>query len=129
MSFFAKLTDKDRNEVKALAKSNPLVKRMVEEIQSFYEDPTRLLYKEIVETTKVLASDLKLVRNPSKISAENAPVIISDDKDDKLYDRVMKVITDSSKIFDGIERGRRAIDPEGAEADRLSKTDSGSVII
>lgn len=110
-------TKKEQEEIEVL-KSNPVVLRLVEELESFYDDPAKSLYKEIVETTKILGEDLKIVRKGT-----GSTKILGADKDDKLFDRVMNLLTKSSAIFDGISRGKKMIDPEGAKKEEMSKSD------
>ncbi len=114
------LSDKEKTEIKTLCRSNPLIKKIVDEIESFYDDPAKMLYKEIVETTKVLSEDLAVIRSGD----ENLKTkILGADKDDKLFDRVMSLLTKSGSVFDGINRGKKMIDPVGARQDESKKDD------
>ncbi len=120
------LSDKEQSEIKALSKNNPVIKKIVDELESFYDDPTKMLYKEIVETTKTLAVDLSLIRS----GAENIETkILNDDKDDKLFDRIMNLLTKSAAIFDGINKGKKMIDPIGAKQDESKKGDDDMLLI
>lgn len=119
------LSDKEKSELKVLCKSNPIVKKIVDEIESFYDDPAKMLYKEIVETTKVLSDDLKIIRSGDK---ELSTMILGADKDDKLFDRVMSLITKSGAVFDGISRGKKMIDPVGAKQDESKKSDDDMLL-
>jgi len=119
------LSDKERAEITSMCKSSPLVKKIVDEIESFYEDPSKMLYKEIVETTKTLAKDLSLIRS-GKENIETA--ILNDNKDDKLFDRVMNLLTKSSAIFEGINRGKKLIDPVGAKQADMEKDSDDKLI-
>lgn len=118
------LSDKEQGEIKSLCRSNPLIKKIVDEIESFYDDPSKMLYKEIVETTKTLSNDLSLIRS-GKDNIQT--VILNDDKDDKLFDRIMNLITKSGPIFEGIAKGKKMIDPIGAKQESM-KDDGDKVI-
>lgn len=107
-------TESEQSDIKKLSDKHPLVKRLWDEYLKYQQDPSSEYYLEVVEMTKALAREMNSVRNPKKekvgdkvVNVMDAPILLSEDK---LFDRLKVLLTDSEKIFAGILKGKQDLE-------------------
>jgi hypothetical protein len=103
------LSDAEKKELE----ENPLALKIWEELEKYQgEDIQKTLYAQYVDALKSIGDDIK------KVSGGSTGTIINSDKDDKLFDRFMSVMTKFDTMLKALETGRRLIDPELAKAEK-----------
>jgi len=94
-------------EIKSLRKSKD---EGVQKLLGFYEaicmDDSIDFFMSLKRTIAILGGDLNAICD-GKTSEEL--IILGNDKDDKLYERVRTLLVDSDKIFGGLKKGREGI--------------------
>ncbi len=110
-----KISDEDKKQLDKLCDKYPIVKSIYDEWNKYQQDPTAEYYLAIVEMTKSLSKEMHNVMNPKKevidgksFSVMDAPILLSEDK---LFERIRMLMTDSPKIFEGIEKGKNYLNP------------------
>ena len=100
------LTEKEEKDIITLSKKHPEVEKVYTEYKLYKTDATRILHAEFNEMAKCLASDFKLARTGR---AKECVILNSEEK---LYERVLALMTNSEKIFKGMRIGKEDISPE-----------------
>jgi hypothetical protein len=113
------LSKLELDEFKKIAVGNHILEKVLQEIESIHGDPTRVFYKELNQTIIALSKELGFIRLGQK---ELAHIIASDDK---TFERVSKLLTDSEKIFSGLRKGKEDVFPEEAKSDKESEGEKG----
>lgn len=118
------LTDKEEKDIQALSKKHPEVEKVYTEYKLYKTDATRILHAEFNEMAKCLAGEFKLIREGA---SGQCRILTSDDK---LYERVLALMTNSEKIFKGMRIGKEDISPEAVvkEKDKDKEAKEGLVI-
>ncbi len=129
-------TESEQADIKKLSDKHEVIKRLWEEYSKYQQDPSAEYYLEVVEMTKALAREMNAVRNPRKetvdgktVNVMDAPILLTEDK---LFDRLKVLLTDSEKIFTGISKGKQELnkgaDAEVKDSDKKKKLSKGSDI-
>lgn len=127
-------TESEQVDIQKLANKNELVKKLWEEYSKYQQDPSAEYYVEVVEMAKALANEMKSVRNPKKeivdgktFNVMDAPILLSEDK---LFDRIKVLLTDSEKIFIGISKGKHELNKSNEidvkDSDKAKKLSKGT---
>lgn len=102
------ISDKERAEIITLGEKNPIVKRLYDEVLIYSNDPAKVFYKELSLTIKALSEELKTARE------EDEPNLrLLGNKE--LFTMIKDLMTNSEKIFIGLEKGRFDIDPNAKQ--------------
>lgn len=102
-----------------LAKKHPEVQQLVEIVESYQTDPQKIFYNELRLMSMALCKEMSGLR-------ERGGKILTNDKDDKTFDRVRALMVDANKIFDGLRKG--AGEDELPEGGRGKKDKKGSQV-
>ena len=113
------LSKLELEEFKRLSIGNELFEKIYHELDSINEDPTKVFYRELNQTVIALSKELGFIRNGEK----NLAHIIG--SDDKTFERVSKLLTDSEKIFSGLRKGKEDVFPEMAKSDKEAEGEKG----
>ena len=106
-------------ELKDLKKNNKdeSVKKLILFYESICNDDSVDFYFSLKNTIKILSGDLDSICEGN----DQALMILGNDKDDKLFERVRTLIVDCEKIFGGLKKGRESILMPLAEKDDLAE--------
>jgi len=129
------LSKEELLELEALAKKNNAVSKALDFIESFLSDPHKKFYNELCRTVEALSEEMKIIRDGKElkltedgVTQNTAPIITGDDK---VFDRILKLLTENEKIFNGLRKAKLDIMPseeepekEGSFADR--RADKGN---
>lgn len=94
------LSDEDIKHLEKLSVKDSVVATLYSEYKRFTIDESHLLKEQFVEIGKVIADDLKAIRNKTPEDC----VLLTNDKDDKQIDRVLKII-EKGEILLSVMRG------------------------
>lgn len=92
-------------KLKKLAEEYPLVQELIDELESYQTDPQKVFYLELKEMVVALSSEMKSVRNPINNDEDIKKLCPILKGDDKLFERIKSLMTDSEKIFNGLKKG------------------------
>jgi hypothetical protein len=113
------MTQEEIKLLEKLSEKDPLLKSAYDEIMGIHADPTKIFYKELIQTVMALSKELEFIRTGKK---ELANIIGADDK---TFERVTKLLTDSEKIFSGLRKGKDDVFPDEAKSDREKESEEG----
>lgn len=88
----------DNPKLKKLAEENSLVQELIDELKSYREDPQKVFYNEVREMVLELSREMRNHRKSGK-------AILSNHKDDKIFERIRTILVDAPKIFEGLKKG------------------------
>lgn len=80
-----------------LAKKHPVVQELIDIVEAYESDPTLIYYTEFKAMALYFAGEMKAHRLKGGI--------LSNDKDDKIFERIRTLMVDAPKIFDGLKKG------------------------
>jgi hypothetical protein len=134
------LTKEQLDQIEKLAAKYEVIQLLWEDYKKYQQDPSTEYYLEVVEMTKALAKEMRSVRNPEKkeidgkmMNVMDAPILLCEDK---LFDRIKVLLTDSEKIFAGIFKGKQELNKtnedtsiSNAKKDKISKLHEGKALI
>lgn len=113
------LSKLELDEFKKISVGNPLLEKVQQDLEGIYGDPTKVFYKELNQTIIALSKELGFIRLGQ---SELAHIIGSEDK---TFERVSKLLTDSEKIFSGLRKGKEDVFPEEAKSDKELEGEKG----
>jgi hypothetical protein len=113
------MTQEEIKLLEKLSEKDPLLKSAYDEIMGIHTYPTKIFYKELIQTVMALSKELEFIRTGKK---ELANIIGADDK---TFERVTKLLTDSEKIFSGLRKGKDDVFPDEAKSDREKESEEG----
>lgn len=109
-------TDKEQEEIEALAKKNEVVKRLFEFWQSAQVDGIQAFYTSL--NSQLLAISKQLDTKVLDISGE-----------DKTFDRFLKLMVDGAKIGENMLTLRNGLSGEGKDTKKVRKGHEGKVVV
>ncbi len=106
------LNHKEKTEAEELAKKHPVVKIMLDELQSYEEDPAKVFYLEMTEIIKALSGEMRAIRE-GKVQDDGDGGLTNVEimTNPKIFGMIKDMLTNSEKIFVGLKKGRYDIDP------------------
>lgn len=113
------LTKEELEQFRLIASKDELLLKVLEEVNSIHTDPTKVFYRELIQTVMAMSKEMEFVRTGKK---ELAHIIASEDK---IFERMTKLITDSEKIFAGLRKGKEDVFPDEAKSDKEKEKESG----
>ena len=108
----------EKKTAQELAQKHDVVKKMLEELESYEDNPAKVFYKEMSLTIKAISEELRAAREDKEPKLK----ILSDTH---LFGMIKDLFTNSEKIFAGLKKGKLDIDPNA----RQEEDDKGEVII
>lgn len=116
-------TEKERKELITLSEKHPIVAKLLEELQSYKDDPAKVYYAAVNYLTKAIAKDLMHYAKGESGKCKVLPI--------ENFDAVQKQLSITDKMFSGIKKGKEDIDPEAAEKERkeADSKDKDEVIV
>ena len=111
-------TEKEKKELITIAEKHKVVQKLLEELESYKEDPAKMYFSAVNALTKAIAKDLLHFANGE---SGNCKVIPPGD-----FDALQKQLSITDKMFSGIKKGKEDIDPEAAELEKKLESDKSS---
>lgn len=104
------MNQKQLEKLQELGKKHPEVKELLEEYNKFLTDPGYKLYTRLTALVDNLCADIdELQTNESRLK------LLSGNKDDKLFERVMAIYKQSDDIFSALLKGKKYVNPDAEE--------------
>lgn len=119
-----KLTKTESEELTKLRAKYDIVDRIWQQIVIYENDPRGKFYGALTEAVGAISDDLKLIARGESAMAK----ILSNDKDDKIYERVLALAKGSGEIFKGLEAGANLLTPDQNSTTSGFKKKEGSQV-
>lgn len=110
------LTEKELAELAPLIKKHPIVGRLYDELEAYQTDPTRKFYNSIANVINTLSNEMNWLCEENE---ENEGKVKLLNSNDKKFANLKVMLTDSEKIFAGLNKGLSYINPEEAKRKEL----------
>lgn len=85
-------------ELEELSVKHEVVGLLMGEYKKYADDPSQYVRMQIGQMAKAIADDLQLVRE-----GKESECMVLTNEDDKTYERILKFLTDGSKIMDNMK--------------------------
>lgn len=96
-----KLEAAEQKQLANAKKDYPVVAKIAKELEIYMNDPSSEFYKELILTVQHLSKELGYVRDGKEAMA----TILK--SEDKTFERISSLLTNSEKIFTGLDKGKR----------------------
>lgn len=109
-----KLTTQEKEELTKIAKKEPLVQRLLDELNSFKEDPLKRFFAACKNLGDAFAQEIEeyLAKDKKKSLLET---------EDKTFERLVSLLKDNDKITAGMNRSKDLIFPDEAVVGKKKK--------
>lgn len=106
------LSKAEQAELEKLAEKHPVIRKLQEEVKSFYEDPSKMFYSELQKTIVHISKEMEKFRKGEDM--EGLSIL-----DKTAFDVYNKILTNSEDWFKGLSKGKELISPD--EVDELKE--------